>query len=719
MRRTRLLTLVTLALSLAMRDAEAQPTFAPPPPPRTLPRRPPPDTLPPSVSRALEPTTDLRAHFGADLATRLVHSSDADQRLRGLERAAATGTSEGINLLVRALDASGAARSDSRALLAVARGLSSYASDSDARVALESIVSSPPGAPRPSARGGEAPTEDPDHAARVDLARATAALALAGSSDSRANEAALTLARGGGSGQRFAAAAVAVFPPSAPGALGPAAALNPTSIRLAASLGDLRMLDPLRTAARATDTQVREAALLALASFGDTRAIDAARAAVGDPEPSVRVAAATALLAFGAPERLHVVAGLLADGATAAAGARLAEEEQDAGIVRALAARIAASADPAEREPAIAALGHSALALAVEALAVFARNPGLAVEAADALARSPSGLAMGELIKLMTAPETRRLGARAYLVRAVTRGERDGAADAMLDAMARAPDARDRSLGLGGLVALGRRGVGEALRDPDPRVRRAVAGAALAVMSDDVRDALLERAAGETDPLTRQVLGVGLVRGDPNGKVTTLTLVDRVESATVDAPLATLELARRARAKDAPRIEQWLGSRDPLLRAHTARGLGASRMEDSAGRLAALYAYEVHAAVRRAAVAALAERPKEDGPVRKETLLLAARLDPDPIVRSVARRALTGAPFRQEGPTVRALAWLHLSTSAGSAPGGSILASVVRSDGLAIPIAFDDDGQALVPLPAGEARLVLAPRLPPYNAGRP
>jgi hypothetical protein len=38
--------------------------------------------------------------------------------------------------------------------------------------------------------------------------------------------------------------------------------------------------------------------------------------------------------------------------------------------------------------------------------------------------------------------------------------------------------------------------------------------------------------------------------------------------------------------------------------------------------------------------------------------------------------------------------------------------ALLRADGLAIPVVFDSDGDALVPgTPAGQARLVLAPQL--------
>jgi hypothetical protein len=45
-----------------------------------------------------------------------------------------------------------------------------------------------------------------------------------------------------------------------------------------------------------------------------------------------------------------------------------------------------------------------------------------------------------------------------------------------------------------------------------------------------------------------------------------------------------------------------------------------------------------------------------------------------------------------------------------------MVGALLRSDGLAVPIAFDLDGYAIVPgVPPGEGRLVLAPRVPAYQ----
>jgi hypothetical protein len=69
---------------------------------------------------------------------------------------------------------------------------------------------------------------------------------------------------------------------------------------------------------------------------------------------------------------------------------------------------------------------------------------------------------------------------------------------------------------------------------------------------------------------------------------------------------------------------------------------------------------------------------------------------------------------------MREVAWLRLVRVTGDAPGEAFAGALVRSDGVAVPIFFDEDGFALVPgLPPGEARLLLAPRLPADKASSP
>src|SRR5262249_29577860 len=139
------------------------------------------------------------------------------------------------------------------------------------------------------------------------------------------------------------------------------------------------------------------------------------------------------------------------------------------------------------------------------------------------------------------------------------------------------------------------------------------------------------------------------------------------------------------------------------------------------GRLADAYAYETDVDVRRAQIAALAMRSADaSAPARKSTLELAASLDPDGPVRQAARRAIDGAPSPFGTSPVLEAAWLRPTLDGGAPPGESYVATLVRSDGIAVPIVFDDEGYAIVPgVPPGDARLVLAPRLPSSKSSSP
>ncbi|MDP9000540.1 MAG: hypothetical protein M3O46_10560, partial [Myxococcota bacterium] len=59
-----------------------------------------PASSPTSAGRAAA-ASGLRAHFGTDIATRLLRSGDADERVRGMARLAAIHTPEALALLER------------------------------------------------------------------------------------------------------------------------------------------------------------------------------------------------------------------------------------------------------------------------------------------------------------------------------------------------------------------------------------------------------------------------------------------------------------------------------------------------------------------------------------------------------------------------------------------------------------------------------------------
>jgi HEAT repeat protein len=664
-----------------------------------------------------------------------MRSPDPEQRLRGVERASTTHAPEALTLLQRAAGASvpgafdphapidGVARADPRALIAVVRGLAAWADRESARSALSAIVSGP--TQLFATRVASVPTSDPaaddaEGAGRVALARQEAAIALADSGGQLAIEALIAIARSGGPGQSAALDALAIHPPPWP-VLGGVTLTTAAMIAIATSVGDLRSLDAIEGALHASDAGLRASALDALGAARDARAIPGARSAAHDPDPRVRLAAAAALVRLGAPDSPEAVETLVADDSTARAALRLAREVQGEGIVKAAAARAVASADRELRSAALDVLGRQASVSAVNALLQIVGDPSLESDAACALARSPSAAAIPALLRLATNPARLRLVARAYFVRRLLRGERSAPLDALLDSMAASPDGRDRAVGLEALVALGERPLDLALRDPDPRVRRAAAMGSTSVQRPATAGVLLAALAVETDPSTRQVLTLGLLDPGAAAGVSTTLLLDRAEAGGADAPLAALALARRWNDESGARVNALLTSHDPLLRAHASLGLGESGAPDATGRLARAYAWEPAAAVRRAIVAALAQRDRgvAPGPSLRETLTWAARLDPDRIVRRLAAGQLAGADVSTRSAATD-VAWIRLVPAPGAWLPAGATAALVASDGVARPIAFDDEGYAVVPgVSPGESSLRLAPQLPAYESAQP
>lgn len=706
--KARLVAIVALAMTFAA-DASAQSTTKKSSP----------------VSPSSRPT-HLRSFFGFERAARLIRSGDPAERIRGLTRATEIGTPEAIGLVVDALERGPTLKSDPSALLASARGLARFADQERARVGLLAIV----GAGNPglagrlpaAAQSGDA-LETGDTLARAELARHVAAIALARSGGDRALEALYGVARGTGSGQHAAIAALMLYPPRDPGFFGGAGASLPAPVvRMLGQLGDLRALDVLHAAARSSDVNVRSAALIALAELGDERAGPLARAAIAESDIRLRAASGEAFVLLAAPERFKATAAIVSDEATTAIGLRLAERVFSPEITSLVGEHALSNRDRELRRAAIRALGRSPEPNAAQTLVSpqLLDDAELGYHALEALARSPAPNVRTLITKLLS---TRRssLVARAYIVRALVRDERDRDSEKLVFQLQSSRASSERALGVFARVALGDADARAFIDDGDPAVRRAAAMASMARPSSRrLERALLERLLKEEEPSTRNVLAIGLVGGDPDGLVKTSTLMALAESGGGDAPLATLALVRRADETMSRKLAELLGSRDSVLRAHAARGLADAKLDDATGRLARAYANETDVDVRRAVVAALAARTKDSGaPARTETLRIASELDPDGPVRQTARRALGGVTIPMTFAAGREVAWLRIHLEDGRAPGTVYAGTLVRSDGLAVPIAFDEEGYALVPgLPPGEARLVLAPKLPTYKESK-
>jgi hypothetical protein len=166
-------------------------------------------------------------------------------------------------------------------------------------------------------------------------------------------------------------------------------------------------------------------------------------------------------------------------------------------------------------------------------------------------------------------------------------------------------------------------------------------------------------------------------------------------------------------------VDALLASRDPVMRVHVARGLGESPAPDAVGRLARAYTWEPLAEVRRALIQGLTASGGDPRavPSRREALEMAAHLDPDRVTRALALGALEGRlPVGRAGRAMgREVAWLRVLPAEGAVIPRE-LTGRVDANGVAWPVAFDDDGYALVPgLSPGDVRLDLAPRLPAYE----
>jgi hypothetical protein len=231
---------------------------------------------------------------------------------------------------------------------------------------------------------------------------------------------------------------------------------------------------------------------------------------------------------------------------------------------------------------------------------------------------------------------------------------------------------------------------------------------------------LVHHMDNESDEATRVVMAAGLADSSAAGMIATSTLVRRIRAGAPDAALCALAFATRTLDDPKMTVDELVASPDPVLRTQVMIGLGSNEAPEVVGRLARAYSLEVDAVVRRAIVRSLAARLRsEESAFDRLTLETAARLDPDAIVRTAARRALERAPLPSTAP-YREVAWVLMAPAEGASLPSDETGLFVREDGLAMPFAFDGDGYALViGVPPGGGTVRLAPRLPAYSAQGP
>jgi len=653
------------------------------------------------------------AELGGDDAWKIVEASASD----------AAGDDPDGSLLVR---------------LAAARSLGNSPRKAQATTALRPLVTAPSAPPKPvpapvptwGGWGGwppvvPQPPPKPQKRADPDLARLvreTAALSLAmlGDFDNLAQRA---RARDDPEAARAATAAlIAIPPPSLSVLLPKSSSTLPAKelVELLAKLGDLRAADTLLGVSRGKDEGAAAIAMVALAKLGDGRVSTVARNVFGEEKPvtdaalKLRVGAAEALAELSEPTAETAILSLFDNKKSELEGKRLATKYPTAGLLKVL--------EPMAKEgdaAAIAALGRLG-APGVPALSAIARDDaegknGSADAAAYALAISPSSEAAGALEKLLEfSPSAirKRRAVRAGAVRHARLGSSPGALRKEAGKLAQSTNDADRWVGTTLLSVADLSDAKEALSSKDA-IRRRAAAVALAAhpsrAAGVVAREILSSTTSTEDPDVTRALAAVAAR-DVDGSVsrdvpvTTSTLAVWLAEDGPASPLAAFLLASRGGDVARPHVARALESDDLSVRAGALLGFGVSGEKSATGELAGRIPDLVLLPLRRAATRALAMR---GDPAGQKALDFARKLDPDAVVRTLARSAVLKAGIAPLSPIAKGNEVVQAKVSKGSE---ALLATFVGVDGFGTPAFADPDGFILVfRVAPGAARLDVRP----------
>ena len=660
----------------------------------------------------------LKNRFGLDVASRLVRGSEAADVKRGIERARAIGTEDAVAFLASLADGTDATRTSADLELALTRALVRLPNGPAVRKALEAIV-----------------TSTANDASNVrDLTRQIAALALARFGDPTSTGLLLALVERDAIGAAAARSALLAYPPSRAFRFD-ATTATPALVSLAGDFGDLRAAPFIVPLLGSKLAPVRAAAATALGKLRDSHLTQKIEALAADPDPRVRIAIVGALVDLANPKAAALLASLIEAEETATAAVELAQRVDDPKIARALAARAKTSSDEGLRSSVFRALGKQSNAVAVDVLVAFVAVESDAGNALEALARSPAANAPLALDRLLAAPKSSRGALRACFVRRLGSRAPCSTFEDRLRSAATSADEKDRALATFIEVAIGAKPAVVALRDPSALVRRSVAAAYFA-STESARDAFVDAYAREKDAPARHALGVALVAGDPQGRLSESSLRTRSDEGGVDATLVSfVRVTRWAAGRDEP--ANLRGSAHALVRTATYSGLAFSPAPSASGFLANAYEKEFDVRVRRVIVRALVARnagaalasDEEPAPVVSSTLAMAAETDPDAKVRAIAsqnlatpstalaaQRSIRGAAVDASGEVT----WIHVADSKAGKRQSPIELQLLTPDGIVVPVVVDADGYALLPgIRSGVVEVVLAPVFPTYESAKP
>jgi hypothetical protein len=566
----------------------------------------------------------LGGRFGLERLVNALSGPQLPERLASIQRLAGLGTRAALHRLVSfALDHR--AQLGSRECLTLARALAPHAADDDTRVLLTALMNQRPGAPA-----------GPEEAALFELARGSAALALAASGSESALRVLGATLRAGGASAALAADALLEYPPADLQAL--LAVPGEPSVELArwlGALGDQRAFHTLRDWVRGESAEVRAAAAIALTQLGELETVPLARQWLKTGMPVLEHAALEILMLTQQPEAPALARRALASETEPAERLRRALEFPSPELLP-LASR--ERAEPGLAQQSWMLLGRIGGAVAIAQLEAALGRPESAFVAAHALSRLPGSEAHAALARALEARAALPLSCRAAALRSVLWRERFEALPARVAELAGSKDAHARAAAAWASSLLDPRAALAELGSDDPVRVEAAANNAL-WFDDSLYQAAAQRLEAAPRGRARTAFAFALMRSDARRSVSSGVLQELVLDGGAAAPLALRALAARREPRSVAFAEAYLSHPDPILRAHAARGLGESPRPTTIGMLARSFEFETDEHVRQAIVRALSGRR---GPTVQRTLELAARLDPSAAVRSAARLALGG-----------------------------------------------------------------------------
>ncbi len=675
----------------------------------------------------------------------LLYGPLEEDRRRGVERLAASGTPQAVDALLEALETGSAVARDLDARLLAVRLLRDHARRADVRKFLV----------RELAEG--AARRDPALAVSG-LLRHSAALALARAGDPDSLNALVTAAaQRGPAGEAARAALVAVPPvdldrilfepppeeiedepppggepepfpgeegrkprpkkaatgkgtakerprkePKAPAERTPRVLSQPL-IALLGDLGDVRAIPPLRAEIGGTRPPSRTAAAAAvsLAKLGDTSVATLVVPWLDQSEPRVVGAAAEVLVILGHPKAPMAVTKALKDAVTRSAALELAGDLANAELAGPVA-KLLPTLEGEEALRAVMALGRMG---AAGEIAKLVEHEALGPAAISALGQSaaPASAQAIEAGLEDAKPARRRAFVRAAIIRALVLSEEVPGLEAALVSFAKSQDGSDHETAAFGYVALGKATAKEALGEkPSLAIVAGAARGALVRGGDELQafGPIFAGVDAEKPSTLATAAGVVLLSREGADRVPFQTLLRLAENGGPLAVLAARALPRRDDGTARARVRALLEGTDPAVRAAVALGLGEASDPSSASILAERYGLEDDERVRRAIVRALSLRTEVQ---RERVLKMAAAIDPDGDVRRFAKVGLQKRRVARGNEFDPGLASMIRVESGGAAPPALRL---VLPSGLAVPVVPAPDGGLLLGgIPFGRSSL--------------